>query len=170
MKITQLLISLGIIGIVTMSSLGVYRQVPLFRLKSASFRIYNMFVEARNIALRTGSYCAVVIEESELGHYLTIVKDENYNGVRFKEFLSGRDKEVAKGFILEKEYPGVRIEKIGFSSKHVISFSPFFKSSNGSLYLSTENEEDGVIRLKIYGKSFIVKPIKIFPDGEEVEL
>ncbi len=170
MKITQLLISLGIMGIVTMSSLGFYRQLSLFRLKSASFRIYNMFVDARNIALRTGSYCAVVIEENEYGHYLTIVKDENFNGVRFREFLSGRDKEVAKGFILEKEYPGVTMEKIGFSSKHVISFSPYFKSSNGSLYLSTEHKEDGIIRLKIYGKSFIVKPIKIFPDGEEVEL
>ncbi len=168
MKFTELFIVFGIISLTAMSSVGYLNSLSETRLKGASFRIYSMFVEARNIALREGCNCAVVIEDKPDGHYFALVKDENFNGVFYREYLSKRDKEIGKGFVLEKEYPGVLIEKIGFSGRHVISFSPYFTSSNGSIYLKTNNPDDGIFRIKVYGKSFVVKPIKIFPDGSEV--
>ena len=168
MKFSEFLIVFGIVSLTAVSSIGYLNSLPQTRLRAASFKIYSIFVEARNIALRNGCNCAVVIEERKEGHYFTLVKDGNLNGVHFREYLSGKDIELGEGIILEKEYPGVKIGKIGFSSKHVISFSPYFTSSNGSLYLRTDNEEDGIFRIKVYGKSFVVKPVKIFPDGSEV--
>ncbi|WP_201328545.1 pilus assembly FimT family protein [Thermotomaculum hydrothermale] len=169
MKLSELLIVFGIFSITAMSSIGIINSLPQARLKAASFKIYSLFVEARSLALRQGCNYAVVIEEKPDGHYFTLVKDTNYNGVCYREYLSGRDAEIGKGIVLEKEYPGVYIKKIAFSSKHVISFSPYFTSSNGSIYLKTKNPDDGVFRLKVYGKSFVVKPVKIFPDGSEVK-
>ncbi len=168
MKLTEFFIVFGIVSLTAMSSVGYFNSLSQTRLKGAAFKVYSLFVEARNIALREGCYCAVVIEEKPEGHYFTVVKDGNYNGVFYREYMSGKDKEVGKGIILERDYPGVKLDRIGFSSKHVISFSPYLTSSNGSLYLKTDNPDDGVFRLKIYGKSFVVKPVKIFPDGSEV--
>ncbi len=168
MKFSELLIVFGIISLGCFSFGGYLHIMPQARLKSAAFRVYTIMQQARNIALREGCMCGVVIEERDGNHYFTLVKDENYNGVMFEEYKSGIDRKVAEGFVLEKEYPGVMIDKISFSSKHIISFSPNFTSSNGSIYLRSENEEDGVFRIKVYGQSFVLKPVKIFPDGSEV--
>ena len=169
MKLTEFLVVFGIVSLTAMSFTGYLNSLSDSRLNAASFKVYSLFVEAKNIALRNGCNCAVVIEKKAEGHYFTVVKDGNFNGVRFKDYLAGKDCEVGKGVILEKEYPSVQVEKIAFSSKRVISFSPYFTSSNGSIYLKTEKQSDGIFRIKIYGKSFIVKPIKIFPDKSEVE-
>ncbi len=169
MKFTELLVAFGIISLVCVSASGFINYMEEMRLKSAAFRVYSMFIEARNIALRNNCYCGVVIEEKDNGHYLTVVKDCNFNGVIFKDYISGRDKEVSRGFLIEKEYPGVILKGIAFSSKHVISFSPDMKSSSGSLYLSTKNPEDGLFKLTLYGSSFVVKPVKIFADGSKVK-
>jgi len=168
MKFTELVLTFGIVAFLGVSSAGFLGNLPEMRLKSAAFKVYSMCVEARNIALRNDCYCGVIIDKTPDGTRFLIVRDKNFNGVHYREYLSGKDEIVDEGFVLEKNYPGVKLKKVGFSGRRVISFSPYLTSSNGSIYLETENPDIGIFRIKVYGKSFVLKPVKIFPDGSEV--
>lgn len=170
MNLLETVIGLSIVSIITATGVGFVGNINGKRMEAASYRIFSMMQFSRNLALTENRYAGVYIEEKEGKHYFTIVKDGNCNGLRTIDVEGGVDLKTKVKFCLEDEYPGVKIKKIGFLGKKFISFTPYYKSSTGSITFKTDDEQDGIIKVKLYGLTTIMRPVRIYPDGKEIEL
>lgn len=170
MNLLEILITLTIVSIVTATGASFVGNVNGKRMEAASLRLYSMMQLSKSYALTENRFAGVYIEEKEGKHYFTVVKDGNGNGLRTVDVEAEIDKKTKIKFCLEKEYQGVILEKIGFLGKKFISFTPYYKSSTGSIIFKTEDEQDGKVKVKLYGLTTIMRPVRIFPDGKEKEL
>ncbi len=170
MNLPEMLVTFSIISIVTVSSTSFMGNISARRMEAAGLRLYSMMQISRSMAITKNKHAGIYIEQKEGKHIFTIVTDGNFNGLRTKDVENGIDKKTKISFCLEKEYKGVEIEKIGFLGKKFISFTPHFKSSTGSIVLKTCNKEDGKVKLKLYGLTTLMRPVRIFNDKKEKEL
>ena len=172
MNLTELVVGLSITTIITVSGFGIAHKVARYRVEGAAMRMYSLMNHSRSTAMATGAYAGVFIEKDrESGHtnFYRVV-DGNGNGLRTQEIESGIDRKLQLGMCLEKDFKGVTMETKGFTSGRIVSFSPTFKSSTGSIYFGTDDPVYGRIRIKLFGLSTITRPMRVFPDGTEVPL
>ena len=171
MTFTEVLVTIGISSIVTLSGTGIALHPRKTRMAGAAMELFGMMNRSRSTAMTTDRYAGVFIEEdSNTGETIFWrVVDGNSNGLRKKEILSGVDRKIGKGFTLETDYPGVKVKRAGFTSG-IISFSPWFKSSTGSVFFYTADPAESQIRVKLYGLSTLTRPVRVFPDGSEKAL
>jgi len=170
MNLPEMLVTFSIISIVSVSGANFLGNVSAKRMEAASLKLYSMMQTAKNIAITQNRYAGIYIEENEGKHIFTIVTDGNFNGLRAKDVENEIDKKTKFHFCLEKDFKGVEIEKIGFLGKKFISFAPDFKSSTGSIIFKTQKVEDGKVKIKLYGLTTLMRPVRIFEDKKEIEL
>jgi Tfp pilus assembly protein FimT len=170
MNLPEMLVTFSIVSIVSVSGVSFMGNVSAKRMEAASLRLYAMMQTAKSIAITQNKYAGIYIEEKEGKHIFTIVTDGNYNGLRTKDIEKGIDAKTKIHFCLEKDYKGVEIEKISFLGKKFISFSPYFKSSTGSIIFKTKTKQDGKVKIKLYGLTTLMRPVRIFADKSEKEL
>ncbi len=171
MTLTEVLVTIGISSIVSLSGTGLVLHPRKVRTEAAAMELFGMMNRSRATAMTTCRYAGVFIEEDpDKGETVFWrVVDGNGNGIRKREIIAGIDRKLGKGFTLEKDYPRVSIRRSGFKSG-IISFSPSFKSSTGSVFFCTEDPSEGAIRVKLYGLSTLTRPVRVFPDGSEKPL
>jgi len=170
MNLIETLITFSIISIVTATGSSFVGNLNGKQMEAASLRLYSMMQLSKNAALTQNIFVGIYIEEKKGKHYFTIVKDGNGNGLRTVDVEAGIDKKTKITFCLEKEYKGVILEKIGFLGKKFISFTPYYKSSTGSIIFATNDLEDGKVKIKLFGITTIIRPVRIFSNKTEKEL
>jgi Tfp pilus assembly protein FimT len=171
MTLTELLVAIGISSIITISGTALILHPRKVRMEGAAMELYGMMNRSRSTAMTTDRYAGVFMEQdTDTGETaFWRVVDGNSNGLRKQDIMAGIDMKIGKEFILEKDYPGVSIRRSGLTSG-IISFSPSFKSSTGSVFFYTEDPSEGEIRVKLYGLSTLTRPVRVFPDGSEKAL
>ncbi len=171
MTLTEVLVTIGISSIVTLGGTGLALHPRKMRMEAAAMRLFGIMSRSRSTAMTTGGYAGVFMEKNRESAKTTFwrIVDGNSNGLRRREIETGIDKKIGKEFTLENDYPGVRIRYSGLTGG-IISFSPAFKSSSGSVYFFTEDPAEGKIRIKLYGLSTLTHPVRVFPDGREEPL
>ena len=172
MNLTEFVVGLSITSILTLSGFGVAHKVSSYRVEGAAMRLFGMMNHARATAMCTGKYAGVFLEKDPVSGHTRFyrVMDGNGNGLRVREIEGGIDRKLGMDMWLERDFKGVTLETSGFSSGRIISFSPAFKSSTGSIYFGTGDPADSRIRIKLFGLSTITRPVRVFPDGKEVKL
>lgn len=172
MNLTEFVVSLSIASIVTMSGFGVAHKVSVYRVEGAAMRFFSLMNQSRSAAMSSGAYAGLYIaSDPESGHTMVYrVRDGNGNGLRSREIEAGIDHQLGLGMCLEKDFRGVEMVLKGFGSGKIISFSPRFKSSTGSIYFSNGDPMESSIRIKLFGVSTITRPMRVFPDGKEKPL
>jgi len=171
MKLAEFAVTVGIVSIMTATSAGIAIHTRNYRSQAAILHVFGLLSRARTTAMTGARYAGVFIEaDPKTGETVFWrVVDGNGNGLRKKEIAAGIDRKVERGFVLERDYKGVLIKKNTFRSG-ILSFSPNFKSSTGSLVLGTDDPGAPEVRIKLYGLTTIVRPVKIWPDGREEPL
>ncbi len=172
MTLTETVVTLSVATIIMATGFGVAARVPTYRMNSAAMRMFGMLNQSRTKAMTTGRYAGIYMEQDpETGNTVFYrVVDGNNNGLRTREIEAGIDRKVEKSFCLETEFKGIHINWRGIGSPRIISFSPSFQSSTGSIWIETEDPALSRIRIKLYGLSTITRPVRVFPDGTEETL
>ncbi len=171
MTLAEVLVTIGISSIVTMGGTGLALHTRKTRMEAAAMHLFGMMNRSRSTAMTTARYAGVFMEKDRTTGETTFwrVVDGNSNGLRRREIEAGIDHKLGKGFTLEKDYPRVRVRRTGLAGG-ILSFSPAFKSSTGSVYFYTDEPAEGKIRVKLYGLSTLTRPVRVFPDGSEKPL
>lgn len=172
MTLTETVVTLSVATIITATGFGVAARVPTYRMNSAAMRLFSMLNQSRTKAMTTGRYAGIYMEEDPAtGHTIFYrVVDGNGNGLRTREIEAGTDRKVERSFCLERDFKGIQILWKGIGSRRIISFSPSFQSSTGSIWIQTEDPLLSRVRIKLYGLSTITRPMRVFPDGTEQPL
>lgn len=172
MNLTEFVVSLSIVSIIAMSGFGVAHRVSHYRVEGAAMRFFSLMNQSRSTAMSMGLHAGLYIApDPETGNTMVYrVRDGNGNGLRSREIEAGIDHQLGLGMCLEKEFRGVNMELKGFGRGKIISFSPRFKSSTGSIYFRNDDPLDSHIRIKLFGVSTITRPMRVFPDGTEEPL
>ncbi len=168
MTLTEVLVTIGISSILTISGAKLAVHPGKIRTEAAAMALFAVMNQSRATAITTGRYAGIYMDRNpETGEtvFWRIV-DGNGNGIRKRDIRAGIDKKIGKCFTLERDYPMVRIKRLGLTNG-IISFSPAFKSSTGSVIFYTDDPSEGEIRIKLYGLSTLTRPVRILPDGSE---
>ena len=140
---------------------------------------------AQSVATRSGVQTAIRFEEQADGMYVSVYRDNNYNGVLSAEIKSGVDTRLAGPRRLDAGAPGVRVginphvprippqrgyldteDPIQFGRSNMLSFSPIGTATPGTFYLAGPSAQAAVrvtptsarVRLMIYRGSWSERP------------
>jgi hypothetical protein len=143
------------------------------------------FLLARSVATRSGVQTAIRFEEEDDGMYVSVYRDNNYNGVLSAEIESGVDTRLAGPRRLDAGAPGVRVginpgvpkippargkldteDPIQFGRSNMLSFSPIGTATPGTFYLAGPTAQAAVrvtpgsarVRLMVYRGSWKERP------------